>query len=207
MAEQEKETLDQQPPLEEQAAEQTEAETAAETPEEAAARQLEQLREENKALEERHLRLMAEFGNFKNRTAKEKDNIYGDAVAGTLRELLPVLDNLQRALDSPCADEDYKKGVELIHKGLWEIMTGMGVEEIAAHPDEVKATLSQGATEQASSVEEIAATGVPFDPDIHNAVMHIEDDSLGKNTVAQVLQKGYRMGERILRYAMVQAAN
>ena len=152
------------------------------TPEEAAARQLEQLREENKALEERHLRLMAEFGNFKNRTAKEKDNIYGDAVAGTLRELLPVLDNLQRALDSPCADEDYKKGVELIHKGLWEIMTGMGVEEIAA-------------------------TGVPFDPDIHNAVMHIEDDSLGKNTVAQVLQKGYRMGERILRYAMVQAAN
>ena len=182
MAEQEKETLDQQPPLEEQAAEQTEAETAAEAPEEAAARQLEQLREENKALEERHLRLMAEFGNFKNRTAKEKDNIYGDAVAGTLRELLPVLDNLQRALDSPCADEDYKKGVELIHKGLWEIMTGMGVEEIAA-------------------------TGVPFDPDIHNAVMHIEDDSLGKNTVAQVLQKGYRMGERILRYAMVQAAN
>ncbi len=182
MAEQEKETLDQQPPLEEQAAEQTEAEAAAGTPEEAAARQLEQLREENKALEERHLRLMAEFGNFKNRTAKEKDNIYGDAVAGTLRELLPVLDNLQRALDSPCADEDYKKGVELIHKGLWEIMTGMGVEEIAA-------------------------TGVPFDPDIHNAVMHIEDDSLGKNTVAQVLQKGYRMGERILRYAMVQAAN
>lgn len=182
MAEQEKETLDQQPPLEEPAMEQTEAEAAAGTPEEAAARQLEQLREENKALEERHLRLMAEFGNFKNRTAKEKDNIYGDAVAGTLRELLPVLDNLQRALDSPCADEDYKKGVELIHKGLWEIMTGMGVEEIAA-------------------------TGVPFDPDIHNAVMHIEDDSLGKNTVAQVLQKGYRMGERILRYAMVQAAN
>ena len=72
--------------------------------------------------------------------------------------------------------------MELIHKGLWEIMTGMGVEEIAA-------------------------TGVPFDPDIHNAVMHIEDDSLGKNTVAQVLQKGYRMGERILRYGMVQAAN
>ena len=182
MAEQEKETLDQQPPLEEPAMEQTEAETAAGTPEDEAARQLEQLREENKALEERHLRLMAEFGNFKNRTAKEKDNIYGDAVAGTLRELLPVLDNFQRAMESPCADEAYQKGVELIYRGLWEMMTGMGVEEIAA-------------------------TGVPFDPDIHNAVMHIEDDSLGKNTVAQVLQKGYRMGERILRYAMVQAAN
>ena len=144
--------------------------------------ELEQLRAEKAELEDRNLRLMAEFGNFRNRTAKEKESIYGDAVADTLRGLLPVLDNLQRALDSPCADEDYKKGVELIHKGLWEIMTGMGVEEIAA-------------------------TGVPFDPDIHNAVMHIEDDSLGKNTVAQVLQKGYRMGERILRYAMVQAAN
>lgn len=192
MAEQEKEKLDRQPPLEEEP--ETTPEEAvpeepvkepapeAETPEKTEPDELVKLREENKALEERHLRLMAEFGNFKNRTAKEKDNIYGDAVANTLRDLLPVLDNLQRALESPCADEEYKKGVELIHKGLWEIMTGMGVEEIAE-------------------------TGVPFDPGIHNAVMHIEDDSLGKNTVAQVLQKGYRMGERILRYAMVQAAN
>lgn len=184
MAEQEKEKLDRQPPLEEEP--ETTPEEAVpeepETPEETEHDELVKLREENKALEERHLRLMAEFGNFKNRTAKEKDNIYGDAVANTLRDLLPVLDNLQRALESPCADEEYKKGVELIHKGLWEIMTGMGVEEIAE-------------------------TGVPFDPGIHNAVMHIEDDSLGKNTVAQVLQKGYRMGERILRYAMVQAAN
>lgn len=192
MAEQQKETLDQQAPLEEapQAApaepvtEETPAaeETVPEKPEETAPDELMKLREENKALEERNLRLMAEFGNFKNRTAKEKDNIYGDAVANTLRELLPVLDNLQRALESPCADEEYKKGVELIHKGLWEIMTGMGVREIAE-------------------------AGVPFDPGIHNAVMHIEDDSLGKNTVAQVLQKGYRIEDRILRYAMVQAAN
>ena len=187
MAEKEKETLEQQSPpngeqpeAEETAPEvevETEAPKAPDAPDE-----LTRLREENKELEDRHLRLMAEFGNYKNRVAKEKDNIYGDAEANTLQKLLPVLDNLERALESPCADEEYKKGVELIHKGLWETMTGMGVEEIAE-------------------------SGVPFDPGIHNAVMHIEDENLGKNTVAQVLQKGYRMGDRILRYAMVQAAN
>ena len=144
--------------------------------------ELEQLRAEKAELEDRNLRLMAEFGNFRNRTAKEKESIYGDAVAATLRGLLPVLDNLQRALESPCTDEEYKKGVELIYKGLWDVLAGQGVEEIAE-------------------------AGVPFDPNLHNAVMHVEDDSLGKNTVAQVLQKGYRIGSKILRYAMVQAAN
>lgn len=144
--------------------------------------ELEQLRAEKAELEDRNLRLMAEFGNFRNRTAKEKESIYGDAVADTLRGLLPVLDNLQRALESPCTDEEYKKGVELIYKGLWDVLVGQGVEEIAE-------------------------AGVPFDPNLHNAVMHVEDDSLGKNTVAQVLQKGYRIGGKILRYAMVQAAN
>lgn len=144
--------------------------------------ELEQLRAEKAELEDRNLRLMAEFGNFRNRTAKEKESIYGDAVADTLRGLLPVLDNLQRALESPCTDEEYKKGVELIYKGLWDVLAGQGVEEIAE-------------------------ADVPFDPNLHNAVMHVEDDSLGKNTVAQVLQKGYRIGGKILRYAMVQAAN
>jgi len=201
LAELEKEKMDQQSPLEGEPETAPEAAPgpapeAADTPEPGpetaeapetpeapdVSGELEKLREENKALEERNLRLMAEFGNFRNRTAKEKDNIYGDAVANTLRDLLPVLDNLQRALESPCSDEEYKKGVELIHKGLWEVMTGMGVEEIAE-------------------------VGVDFDPAIHNAVMHVQDDSLGKNTVAQVLQKGYRIGDRILRYAMVQAAN
>jgi len=144
--------------------------------------ELERLQAEKQELEDRYLRLMAEFGNFRNRTAKEKESAYGDARAETLRSFLPVLDNLQRALESPCSDAEYQKGVELIHKGLWEVMTSLGVEEIAE-------------------------AGVPFDPAVHNAVMHIEDDSLGKNTVAQVLQKGYRIGGKILRYAMVQAAN
>ena len=187
MAEQEKEILEQQAPSagepeEARADTAPEAETHPETETPDTPDELTRLREENKELEDRHLRLMAEFGNFRNRVTKEKDNIYGDAVANTLQKLLPVLDNLERALESPCSDEEYKKGVALIHKGLWDIMAGQGVEEIAE-------------------------SGVPFDPGIHNAVMHIEDEALGKNTVAQVLQKGYRMGDRILRYAMVQAAN
>lgn len=186
--EKEKETLEQQSspdagPEEVREEASPEAEADAEVPETSETPdELTRLREENKELEDRHLRLMAEFGNYKNRVAKEKDNIYGDAVFNTLQKLLPVLDNLERALESPCSDEEYKKGVELIRKGLWEIMAGQGVAEIAE-------------------------SGVPFDPDIHNAVMHIEDDSMEKNTVAQVLQKGYRIGDRILRYAMVQAAN
>ena len=117
--------------------------------------ELEQLRAEKAELEDRNLRLMAEFGNFRNRTAKEKESIYGDAVADTLRGLLPVLDNLQRALESPCTDEEYKKGVELIYKGLWDVLAGQGVEEIAE-------------------------AGVPFDPNLHNAVMHVETTALAR---------------------------
>ncbi len=173
MAASDKERKNQELPLEEEPVGETpipeEVLPEEETPQEPS--QLEQLQEEKK-----------EFGNFRNRTAKEKESTYGDAKAETLRSFLPVLDNLQRALESPCSDEEYKKGVELIHKGLWEVMTSLGVEEIAE-------------------------AGVPFDPEVHNAVMHIEDEALPKNTVAQVLQKGYRVGSKILRYAMVQAAN
>ena len=183
MAEQEKETLDQQPPLEEQAAEQTEAETAAETPEEAAARQLEQLREENKALEERHLRLMAEFGNFKNRTAKEKDSLYQDARADTIREFLAVYDNLERACAAEGDDDSpHKKGLVMIFHQYQEILKKLGVEEIAA-------------------------LGQTFDPETMNAVMHVDDENFGENTVAQVFQAGFRLGDKVVRHAIVQVAN
>ena len=176
------------PPAEEPAPEPEKAPEAAapeEAPEAAPEKEPDELallREDKKALEERNLRLMAEFDNYRKRTTREKEGLYGDAVADTVKGFLPVLDNFQRAMESPCADEDFKKGMELIYKGLWDAMAALGVEEIAE-------------------------TGVPFDPGIHNAVMHIEDEKLGKNVVAQVFQKGYRMGEKILRYAMVQAAN
>lgn len=143
---------------------------------------LEACEAEKKKLEDRYLRLMAEYDNYRRRTQKERENIYPDAVTDTLKELLPVLDNLQRALDTPCADENYITGIQMIRTGLEEFLKKMGVETFGK-------------------------AGEPFDPNLHNAVMHIEDENLEKNVVAQVFQSGYRRGDRILRHAMVQQAN
>lgn len=137
-----------------------------------------QLKEE----QDRYLRLMAEFDNFRRRTQREKETIYPDAVAATLKELLPTLDNFQRALEAPSTDEEYKKGVQMIYTGLVEMLHKQGLEEFGEPGEE-------------------------FDPNRHNAVMHVEDESLDKNVVAQVFQRGYRIGDRILRYATVQQAN
>ena len=171
---------------------QEEAEAAAEekTPEDKKAKKkksketeaLEQCEAEKKELEDRYLRLMAEYDNYRRRTQKERDNIYPDAVADTLKELLPLLDNLQRALETPCTDESYITGIRMIQTGFEEYLKRMGVEAFGK-------------------------AGDPFDPNLHNAVMHIEDESLEKNVVAQVFQSGYRRGDRILRHAMVQQAN
>ena len=143
---------------------------------------LEKCEAEKKGLEDRYLRLMAEYENYRRRTQKERENVYPDAVANTLKELLPLLDNLQRALDTPCADESYITGIKMIQTGFEEYLKKMGVETFGK-------------------------AGDPFDPNLHNAVMHIEDETLGKNVVAQVFQSGYRRGDRILRHAMVQQAN
>ena len=143
---------------------------------------LEACEAEKKELGDRYLRLMAEYDNYRRRTQKERENIYPDAVTDTLKELLPVLDNLQRALDTPCADENYITGIQMIRTGLEEFLKKMGVETFGK-------------------------AGEPFDPNLHNAVMHIEDENLEKNVVAQVFQSGYRRGDRILRHAMVQQAN
>ena len=151
-----------------------------ETPQEPS--QLEQLQEEKKELEDRYLRLMAEFGNFRNRTAKEKESLWTDAKADTIQSFLPVYDNLERALKQDTADEAYKKGVEMIMSQLKEVFAKLGVTEIEAE-------------------------GKPFDPNLHNAVMHIEDENLGENTVAQVFQAGFMLGEKVIRFAMVQVAN
>ena len=142
----------------------------------------EKLRKEMDALNERMLRLMAEYDNYRKRTAREKDAIYPDAVAATVEKFLPVLDNFQRALEAPCGDEEFKKGMSMICDGLVNVLTGLGVEPVGQ-------------------------VGEEFSPTIHNAVMHVEDESLGKNVVSQVFQKGYRIGDKILRYAMVQQAN
>ena len=128
------------------------------------------------------LRLAAEYDNYRKRTAKEKESLWADAKADTVQAFLPVYDNLERALKQETADEAYKKGVEMTMNQLKEVFAKLGVIEIEAQ-------------------------GKPFDPNLHNAVMHIEDENLGENVVAQVFQAGFMLGEKVIRFAMVQVAN
>ena len=138
--------------------------------------------EKYKAEHDTYLRLAAEFDNFRKRTAKEKDQSYGNGKADAIAKLLPIYDNLERALNQPTEDAAYKKGVELTMNELVKIFTGLGVEIFGAPGDS-------------------------FDPNLHNAVMHTEDESLGENVIAQVFQKGFKVGDKIVRFAMVQVAN
>ena len=128
------------------------------------------------------LRLAAEYDNFRTRTIKEKEASYGNGKADAVAKILPVYDNLERALNQPTEDAAYKKGVELTMNELVKILTGLGVEIFGAPGD-------------------------TFDPNLHNAVMHTEDESLPENTIAQVFQKGFKIGEKVVRFAMVQVAN
>ena len=129
-----------------------------------------------------HLRLAAEYDNFRKRTIKEKDAAYGNGKAAAVEKLLPVYDNLERALNQACTDEAFKKGVEMTMNELVNILTGLGVEIFGNVGDE-------------------------FDPNIHNAVMHTENPDLGENTISMVFQKGFKIGEKVVRFAMVQVAN
>ncbi len=131
---------------------------------------------------DKYLRLAAEYDNFRKRSIKEKDARYADAKADTVGKFLPVYDNLERALANETSDEAYKKGVELIMTELKKIMTGLGVEEFGEKGD-------------------------AFDPNAHNAVMHVENEELGENVIAQVFQKGFRIGDKVIRHAVVQVAN
>ena len=158
----------------------TESAESVETPQEAETKN--PFEEKYNAEHDSYLRLAAEFDNFRKRTVKEKEQSYGNGRADAVEKLLPVYDNLERALNQPTEDAAYKKGVELTMNELVKIFTGLGVEIFGN-------------------------VGDAFDPNIHNAVMHLEDESLGENTVAQVFQKGFKIGEKIVRFAMVQVAN
>lgn len=155
------------------------AEETAETPE---APEADPWEEKYNAERDAHLRLAAEYDNFRKRTAKEKEQTYNNGKGDAVEKLLPVYDNLERALNQPTEDAAYKKGVELTMNELVKILTGLGVEIFGE-------------------------IGQEFDPNIHNAVMHTEDESLGENVIAQVFQKGFRIGDKIVRFAMVQVAN
>ena len=146
------------------------------------------LKEENKKMQEeldltkdRLLRLTAEYDNYRKRTTKEKESIYADAYIDVIKEILPVIDNLERAMAAEGNVDDLKKGVEMTMKGCQDAFVKLGVEEIDASGE--------------------------FDPNFHNAVMHIEDEGLDKNVIAEDFQKGYKKGEKIIRHTMVKVAN
>lgn len=150
--------------------------------------ELDMIKKQNKKLQEELdttkdtlLRLRAEYDNYRRRSIKEKEGIYSDAYVDVIKEILPVIDNLERAIAADGTLEDLKKGVEMTMKGCQDAFSKLGVEEIDA-------------------------TG-EFDPNFHNAVMHIEDESLEKNVVAEVFQKGYKKDDKIIRHTMVKVAN
>ena len=129
-----------------------------------------------------YLRLAADYDNYRKRTAKEKEQSYSNGKADTILKLLPIYDNLERAMNQDTEDAAYKKGVEMTMTELVKIFTGLGVEIFGE-------------------------AGEHFDPSLHNAVMHTEDDRVGESTITQVFQKGFKLGEKIVRFAMVQVAN
>ena len=139
------------------------------------------LQEELDMIKDRLLRLTAEYDNYRKRTTKEKEGIYSDAYVDVLKEIIPIVDNLERAVAADGSIEDLKKGIEMTIKGCQDSFTKLGIEEIDSSGE--------------------------FDPNVHNAVMHVEDENLGKNVIAEVFQKGYKKDDKIIRHTMVKVAN
>lgn len=144
-------------------------------------KEAEELKKQNEELNDKYLRVSAEYQNFRARSQKEKDGIYSDALADSVKELLPLLDNLERAAQFTEADK-VAEGLAMILKTIPDVLSKM-------------------------KVETFGEAGEQFDPNIHNAVMHEENDEYGENEITDVFQKGYRVGDKIIRYAMVKVAN
>ncbi|MBR5558862.1 MAG: nucleotide exchange factor GrpE [Oscillospiraceae bacterium] len=178
----EKKTQAAQEAVEEVLNEEASAETQAGQPEEQQPDPVAELQKELDETKDRLMRTLAEYDNFRKRTQKEREGLFPEAEAGVLTRFLPFMDNFERAMQAECADPDFKKGMEMIYQSFCEIFSSMGVEPIG----------NEGET---------------FDPNLHNAVMHEENPDLGENVVSMVLQKGWKRGEKILRYAMVKTAN
>ena len=154
--------------------------------------EIEALAKEKAALEtslaeenDKYTRLFAEYDNYRKRSAKEREGVYTDAYVDAIKDVLPVLDNMERALqyrDAQSGDDNMAKGLEMIMKSFADALTKMGVTEIAA-------------------------LGEPFDPNRHNAIMHVDDEQYGEGEIVEVFMKGYIKGEKVLRYSMVKVAN
>ena len=134
-------------------------------------------------LNDRYLRMAAEYDNFRKRSQREREQAYNDAVSRAVTALLPTYDNLERAIKAETADTEYKKGVEMTMTQLTESLKGLNVTVIEA------------------------SAGTTFDPNFHNAVMHVEDEALGENVIAEVFQQGFQIGDKVIRHAMVKVAN
>lgn len=154
----------------------------AEKKEEKAAPQEEKKAEAPQGASDAYLRLLAEYDNYRKRSQREKDALYADIRADTLKQFLPVYDNLVRALNQSTADEAYRKGVEMIMAQFGKTLEALGVEKIES-------------------------LGKTFDPALHNAVMHVDDETKGENEIVEVFQEGFRLGDKVIRFAMVKVAN
>ncbi|MDO5547495.1 MAG: nucleotide exchange factor GrpE [Eubacteriales bacterium] len=176
-------------PLDEEQLEETakaaEAEEASEAAEETAEETTEtpDLQKQFDELNDRYMRMAAEYDNFRKRVARERDAIRAESVGKTLTAMLPVFDSLERALAQDTEDTEYKKGVEMTARQFTSALESINVEIIAAEPN------------------------TEFDPTVHNAVMHIEDETFGENCVAECFQKGFKIGDKVIRTAMVKVAN
>lgn len=142
----------------------------------------EKLKKEKDELNDRYLRTLAEYDNFRKRSQREKDAVYGDATADAVTKLLPILDSFDRASNYECPDAEYKKGIDLIGNSIKEAFDQLGIKEIPA-------------------------LGEQFDPKLHNAVMHTEDPAYGENVITDVYRKGYTLGDKVIRFSMVVVAN
>lgn len=173
----------------EEAAQQTEAEAAKQSedkkPEEAKQQEASEFEKAQQALAQEHdsyLRLAAEYDNYRKRSQKEKEGLYGDIKSDTVSKFLPVYDNLVRALAQSTEDEAYRKGVEMIMNQFNTTLEKLGVSRIES-------------------------LGQKFDPSLHNAVMHVDDEEKGENEIVEVFQEGFKYGEKVIRFAMVKVAN
>ena len=155
---------------------------ALEAEKEALEKEKEALEKDKAALNDKYLRICAEYDNFRRRSQKEKDGLFGDIKANTVQQFLPVYDNLERALKQGTEDEAYRKGVEMIMTQFAKTLEKLGVKKIES-------------------------LGQTFDPKLHNAVMHVDDEEQGENVIVDVFQEGFMLGEKVIRFAMVKVAN
>ena len=152
------------------------------TPEETAEQPENEFEKKYNDVNEKYMRTLAEYDNYRKRTIKEKESIYPEAKAVVIEKFLPVMDNFQRAIDSAENKDGFYEGVVMLKKQMDEVLAALGVEEIPS-------------------------VGETFNPELHNAVMHIDDEEQGENVIVEEFQKGYKIGDRVVRHSMVKVAN